>query len=108
MVSVFFVVLVLACGAALCRGLRLPLNVAPLQTTRVNLRATIELPPVPEGDACRNTNETFALYRKLAFPEQLELRVELIGLGERHFTTLLHYQPREKAETPAAPLRLVA
>ena len=30
MVSVFFVVLVLACGAALCRGLRLPLNVAPL------------------------------------------------------------------------------
>jgi hypothetical protein len=30
MVSVFFVVLVLACGAALSRGLRLPLNVAPL------------------------------------------------------------------------------
>src|SRR5216683_173025 len=30
MVSVFFVVLVLACGAALTRGLRLPLNVAPL------------------------------------------------------------------------------
>jgi hypothetical protein len=30
MVSVFFVVLVLACGAALARGLRLPLNVAPL------------------------------------------------------------------------------
>ena len=30
MVSVFFVVLVLACGAAFTRGLRLPLNVAPL------------------------------------------------------------------------------
>src|SRR5438477_12753951 len=30
MVSVFFVVLVLACGAALARAMRLPLNVAPL------------------------------------------------------------------------------
>src|SRR5437879_1619716 len=30
MVSVFFVVLVLACGAAMCRVVRLPLNVAPL------------------------------------------------------------------------------
>jgi hypothetical protein len=30
MVSVFFVVLVLACGAALARGLRLPVNTAPL------------------------------------------------------------------------------
>src|SRR5258708_39545858 len=30
MVSLFFVVLVLACGAALTHSLRLPLNVAPL------------------------------------------------------------------------------
>src|SRR5437870_13421596 len=30
MVSVFFVVLVLGCGAGVSRGLRLPLNVAPL------------------------------------------------------------------------------
>jgi hypothetical protein len=86
----------------------LPLNLAPMQTTRLGLRLTIEVPPVAEGDRCRNTHETFALYRNLMLPERLELRVELTSLGGCVFTSSLRYQPRDSGETTTAGLRLVA
>jgi hypothetical protein len=85
----------------------LPLNLAPMQTTRLNLRVTIEVPAIPQGEKCRNTNETFALYRGTALPDNLEMRIELTGLCRRVFTSSLHYQPREMGEATAR-LRLVA
>jgi hypothetical protein len=85
----------------------LPLNLAPMQTTRLNLRVTIELPAIPQGEKCRNTNETFALYRATMLPDQLEVRVELTGLCSRVFASTLQYLPRESNDTPAT-LRLVA
>src|SRR5262245_13120300 len=37
----------------------LPLNFAPLQTVKLDLSLILSLPAVSEGDACKNTNETY-------------------------------------------------
>jgi hypothetical protein len=67
----------------------LPLNVPPLQTVRLNLTSTVALPVVPEGDACRNTNETFVLYRDRYLAQPIEVKVELSALGNKPFTGVL-------------------
>ena len=85
----------------------LPVNITPMQTVRLNLTAQIELPAIPEGEECRNTNATFRLYRDHFLPETMEIMLELTGLGEKHFVEVVQYEPRE-AEEAAAPLRLVA
>jgi hypothetical protein len=67
----------------------LPLNLPSLQTARLNLTATLALPAVPEGTSCRNTHETFALYRRLFLADPLEVKVEVAGLGDRSFADVL-------------------
>jgi hypothetical protein len=67
----------------------LPLNVPPLQTVRLDLALTIAVPAVPEGEACRNTQETFALYRERCVSQPLEAKVALKTLGEKLFANVL-------------------
>ena len=67
----------------------LPLNLPSRQTVRVNLSAAILVPAVPEGEACKNTRETFALYRERFLPQTLEVKVEVNTLGEVSFTDVL-------------------
>jgi hypothetical protein len=67
----------------------LPLNLAPLQTVRLNLTATVAFPAVPSGEACRNTNETFVLYRDHYIAQPVEVKVELGALGDKPFTEVL-------------------
>lgn len=67
----------------------LPLNMAPMQTVRLDLIVTVALPAIPEGEGCKNTHETFALYRQRYLTQPLETRVTLKTLGERLFADLL-------------------
>lgn len=67
----------------------LPLNLPSLQTARLNLSAVIDLPAAPEGESCRNTHETFALYRRQFLAEPLEVKVEVEALGDRSFAGVL-------------------
>ena len=67
----------------------LPLNLPSLQTARLNLSAAVDLPAVPEGESCRNTNETCALYRRLFLADPLEVKVEVEALGDRSCTGVL-------------------
>ena len=74
----------------------LPLNLPSLQTARLNLTATVAVPAVPEGTACRNTHETFALYRDRFLAQPVEVRVELSALNDQAFRDVLS-QPRAAA-----------
>jgi hypothetical protein len=85
----------------------LPINVAPMETVRLNLTATVELPAVPEGGRCRNTGETFSLYCDRFLPAAPEMKLELIGLGEKRFMEVVSYAPRKVLEAPAR-LRIAA
>jgi hypothetical protein len=67
----------------------LPLNIPAVQTVRLDLSAKVALPAVPEGESCRNTNETFALYRQLYLADPIEVKVELEALGDCSFTDVL-------------------
>jgi hypothetical protein len=67
----------------------LPLNVAPLQTVKLDLTVSITVPAVPEGDACRNTHETFALYRERYVAQPVEVKVAVETLGEKLFADVL-------------------
>lgn len=67
----------------------LPLNVAPMQTVRLDLVITVAVPALPEGEACKNTHETFALYRQHYLTQPLETKVMLTTLGERMFADVL-------------------
>jgi hypothetical protein len=67
----------------------LPLNIPSLQTVRLDVTLTVGVAAVPEGDACRNTNETFALYRERFVSQPLEVKVGLKTLGERLFADVL-------------------
>jgi len=67
----------------------LPLNLAPLQTVRLDLSLTLAVPAIPEGEQCRNTNETFALYRQRFVADPLEVKIELKTLGEKLFADVL-------------------
>ena len=76
----------------------LPINVPPLQTVRLNLSVPVEVPACPEGEECRNTSATFRLYRDRFLPAELELKLELTGLGETPFMTVVKYPPKPAAE----------
>ena len=67
----------------------IPLNVAPLQTVRLDLTVTVAVPAIPEGQACRNTNETFALYRERCVAQPVEVKVGVNTLGEKLFADVL-------------------
>src|SRR5947207_2211001 len=67
----------------------LPLNLPSLQTARLNLTATVAVPAIPEGTACRNTHETFALYRDRFLAQPVEVKVELNALNDQAFTDVL-------------------
>ena len=67
----------------------LPLNLAPMQTVRLDLALTLALPALAEGQACRNTNETFLLYRDRFVAQPLEVKIELKTLGENLFADVL-------------------
>jgi hypothetical protein len=67
----------------------LPLNVPPLQTVRLDLSLTIAVPALPEGQGCKNTHETFALYRDRCIWQPLEVKVALKTLGENLFADVL-------------------
>jgi hypothetical protein len=68
---------------------QLPLNLASLHTVRLDLSATIGVSAVPEGDACKNTNEAFVLYRDRYVSQPLEVKVALQTLGEKLFADVL-------------------
>jgi hypothetical protein len=44
---------------------------------------------VPEGQACKNTHETYALYRDRFVAQPLQVKVGLKTLGEKRFTNVL-------------------
>jgi hypothetical protein len=67
----------------------LPLNLPPMQTLRLDLAAAVTFPALPEGDACRNTHETFALYRDRHLGQAPQVKVELTALGGRLFSDVL-------------------
>jgi len=67
----------------------LPLNIPPMQTLRLDLALTIAVPAVAEGEACKNTNETFALYRQRCVSQPLEVKIALKTLGEKLFADVL-------------------
>src|SRR5262249_46645517 len=67
----------------------MPFNLAPLQTVRLDLSFAVPLPAVAEGDACKNTHETYALYRDLFLAQPLQVKVVLTTLGEKQFTDVL-------------------
>ena len=49
----------------------------------------VMVPAVPEGQACKNTHETYALYRDRFVAQPLQVKVELKTLGEKLFANLL-------------------
>ena len=67
----------------------MPLNLAPLQTVRLDVSVALPLPAVPEGDSCRNTHETYALYRDCFLAQPLQVKVTLKTLGEKQFADVL-------------------
>jgi hypothetical protein len=67
----------------------LPMNLPSRQTVRLNLSATVAVPAIPEGDACKNTHETYALYRERCLPASPEVKVELNALEEQRFREVL-------------------
>ena len=56
---------------------------------RLDLSLTIAVPSLPEGQACKNTHETFALYRNRFVAQPLEVNVRLMTLGEKMFANVL-------------------
>ena len=67
----------------------LPLNMGSLQTVKLDLSLAVMVPAVPEGQACKNTHETYALYRDRFVAQPLQVKVELKTLGERLFANVL-------------------
>jgi hypothetical protein len=67
----------------------LPLNIASLQTVKLELSLAVAVPAVPEGQACKNTHETFALYRDRFVAQPLQVKVGLKTLGEKLFANTL-------------------
>jgi hypothetical protein len=67
----------------------LPLNIGSLQTVKLELSLAVVVPAVPEGQACKNTHETYALYRDRFVAQPLQVKVELKTLGERLFANVL-------------------
>ena len=67
----------------------LPLNLPAMQTSRLNLTATLAVPALAQGQSCRNTHETFALYRECYLAQPLEVKLELGALGDQAFTDVL-------------------
>ena len=67
----------------------LPINIPAMQTMRLDVSLTIAVPAVPEGQACRNTQETFALYRNRFVAQPLEVNIGLVTLGEKLFAYVL-------------------
>ncbi len=72
----------------------LPLNIASLQTVKLELSLTVTVPAVPEGDACKNTHEAYALYRDRFVAQPLQVKVALRTLGERMFASVLQSASR--------------
>jgi hypothetical protein len=85
----------------------LPINISPMQTVPLNLTATVDLPAIPEGEECRNTNATFRLYRERCFPQDLEIKLELTALCEKRFKQVVRYAPKEAADV-SLKLRIAA
>jgi hypothetical protein len=79
----------------------MPFNLAPLTTVKLDLSFTVTVPSVPEGDTCRNTQETFALYRDLCFALPLQVKVALTTLGEKQFADELRAGAAVSAAQPA-------
>jgi hypothetical protein len=67
----------------------LPLNVPPLQTIRLDVGVTLSVPALPEGQACKNTHETFALYRDRQLAQPLQVKLAVRTLGEKMFASVL-------------------
>lgn len=67
----------------------LPINIPAMQTMRLDLSLTIAVPSVPEGEACKNTHETFALYRNRFVAQPLQVQIGLKTLGEKMFANVL-------------------
>jgi hypothetical protein len=67
----------------------MPLNLAPLQTVKLDLSFVLAVPAVSAGEACRNTHETYALYRDRFLTQPLQVRVALTTLGEKQFADVL-------------------
>jgi hypothetical protein len=72
----------------------LPLNIASLQTVKLNLTVAVTVPAVPEGEACRNTHETFAIYRDRFIAQPLQMKVGLRTLGKKMFADVLQSMKR--------------
>jgi hypothetical protein len=67
----------------------LPLNIASMQTMKLELSLALVVPAVPEGQACKNTHETYAVYRDRFLAQPLQVKVELKTLGEKMFANVL-------------------
>ncbi len=67
----------------------LPLNIASLQTVKLDLSLAVTVPAVPEGQACKNTHETYALYRDRFVAQPLQVKVGLKTLGGKLFADVL-------------------
>jgi hypothetical protein len=72
----------------------LPLNLAPLQTVKLELAVAVLVSALPEGQECKNTHETFRLYRDRFVAEPLEVKVALTTLGEKLFANVLRNAAR--------------
>ncbi len=67
----------------------LPLNIGSLQTVKLNVSLSITVAALWEGQACKNTHETFALYRDRFVAQPLQTIVGLRTLGEKMFAEVL-------------------
>jgi hypothetical protein len=72
----------------------LPMNIASLQTVKLDLSLAVVVPAVPEGQTCKNTHQTFALYRDRFVAQPLQVNVELKTLGEKMFADVLRSASR--------------
>ena len=83
----------------------LPLNIASLQTVKLDLSLTVAVPALAAGQACKNTHETYALYRDRYLAQPLQVKVEVKTLGEKMFANVLRSANRA---TSGNELRLAA
>lgn len=67
----------------------LPLNISAMQTVRLDMSVTLALPAVPEGETCKNTHQTFTLYRERCVAQPLQVKIALKTLGEKLFADVL-------------------
>src|SRR5262245_52745907 len=84
----------------------MPFNLAPLQTVKLDLSFVVPLPAVPEGEACKNTQEPSDVYCDLSRFNPLQVKVMLTSLGDKQSAAVL--RSTAAPATPQLTLRKAA